>query len=38
MNSFNEILKKYCIEKNNRLCIGLDIDNRKLDNSSLLAD
>ena len=35
MNSFNEILKKYCIEKNNRLCIGLDIDNRKLDNSSL---
>ena len=36
MKSFNEILKKYCDEKNNRLCIGLDVDNRKLENTSLL--
>jgi len=35
MIKFNEKLKKVCIEKNNRLCLGLDIDNHNLVNSSL---
>ena len=35
MESFNKILENHCLEKNNRLCIGLDIDNRKLENTSL---
>jgi len=30
MITFNKQLSKICNEKNNRLCIGLDIDNRKL--------
>ena len=30
MDSFNNRLLKTCIEKNNRLCLGLDLDNRKL--------
>jgi len=30
MITFNKHLSKICNEKNNRLCIGLDIDNRKL--------
>ena len=33
--SFNKILKNKCLTKNNRLCIGLDIDNQKLKNTSL---
>ena len=33
--SFNKTLKEQCILKNNRLCIGLDIDNQKLNNTSL---
>ena len=33
--SFNQKLKNICLEKNNRLCIGLDIDNEKLSNNSL---
>ena len=33
--SFNKKLKKECLKKNNRLCIGLDIDNHKLKNTSL---
>ena len=35
MKPFNEKLLDICNKKNNRLCIGLDIDNRKLDNDSL---
>ena len=35
MKKFNEKLSKFCKEKNNRLCLGLDIDNSKLKNSSL---
>ena len=35
MKSFNKLLKEYCINKNNRLCIGLDIDNNKLINTNL---
>ena len=27
---FNNRLSKICVEKNNRLCLGLDLDNRKL--------
>ena len=30
MNMFNDRLSKICTEKNNRLCLGLDLDNRKL--------
>ena len=30
MNMFNDRLLKMCIKKNNRLCLGLDLDNRKL--------
>ena len=30
MNMFNNRLLKICIKKNNRLCLGLDLDNRKL--------
>ena len=30
MNMFNDRLLKICIKKNNRLCLGLDLDNRKL--------
>jgi len=33
--SFNNNLKNECIKKNNRLCIGLDVDNKKLKNTSL---
>lgn len=33
--NFNEKLKLKCIEKNNRLCLGLDIDNTTLKNNSL---
>ncbi len=28
---FNKQLSELCDEKNNRLCIGLDVDNRKLE-------
>ena len=35
MITFNEILSKVCNEKNNRLCIGLDIDNRKLETTTI---
>ena len=35
MIAFNKQLSEICKSKNNRLCIGLDIDNRKLDNDSL---
>ena len=35
MIKFNEKIKKFCKNKNNRLCLGLDIDNRKLENSSI---
>ena len=35
METFNEKIKKYCQNKNNNLCIGLDVDNRKLENPSL---
>ena len=30
MNMFNDRLLQICLEKNNRLCLGLDLDNRKL--------
>ena len=33
--SFNKILKNQCLVKNNRLCIGLDLDNERLKNTSL---
>ncbi len=33
--NFNKKLKKKCIKKNNRLCLGLDIDNNSLKNKSL---
>ena len=33
--NFNEKLKLMCLEKNNRLCLGLDIDNTTLKNNSL---
>ena len=33
--SFNQQLKNRCLEKNNRLCIGLDVDNKRLKNTSL---
>ena len=35
MKNFNEIIKNKCLEKNNRLCIGLDLDNSKLISNSL---
>ena len=35
METFNEKIKKYCNKKNNNLCIGLDLDNRKLKNPSI---
>ena len=35
MKNFNNIIKNKCYEKNNRLCIGLDIDNKKLINNSI---
>ena len=35
MNNFNQKIKKICIEKNNRLCLGLDVDNKNLKNNSL---
>ena len=35
MTNFNSNLKKKCLQKNNRLCFGLDIDNLKLKNTSL---
>ena len=33
--NFNERLRLTCIDKNNRLCIGLDVDNNSLKNNSL---
>ena len=33
--SFNDNLRNECIKKNNRLCIGLDVDNNDLKNTSL---
>jgi len=33
--SFNQNLKKQCLIKNNRLCLGLDLDNKWLKNDSL---
>ena len=35
MEYFNQILKKQCDRKNNSLCIGLDVDNEKLENRSI---
>ena len=35
MESFNQILKKQCDKKNSSLCIGLDVDNKKLKNASI---
>ena len=35
MNMFNNRLSKICTEKNNRLCLGLDLDNRKLQVNTL---
>ena len=35
MINFNQKLKEECKIKNNRLCLGLDIDNNKLKNNSL---
>ena len=35
MENFNKKIKKVCKMKNNRLCLGLDIDNSKLKNKSL---
>ena len=35
MQSFNKNIIQFCKEKNNRLCIGLDVDNNKLSNSSI---
>ena len=35
MESFNQILKKQCDRKNSSLCIGLDVDNKKLKNTSI---
>ena len=35
MKTFNQIIKEKCVEKNNRLCIGLDLDNEKLSNNSI---
>ena len=35
MKSFNENIKNHCLQKNNRLCIGLDVDNEKLSNQSI---
>ena len=35
MITFNEYLIKSCRDKNNRLCIGLDFDNRKLRDNSI---
>ena len=33
--NFNEKIKSKCFEKNNRLCLGLDVDNNLLENTSL---
>ena len=35
MESFNQILKKQCDRKNSSLCIGLDVDNKNLKNTSV---
>ena len=35
METFNEKIKNYCYNKNNNLCIGLDVDNRKLKDDSI---
>ena len=35
MQTFNEKIKNICISKNNYLCIGLDVDNKKLKNQSI---
>ena len=35
MKKFNDLIKNKCLEKNNRLCIGLDLDNNKLINNSI---
>ena len=36
--SFNKLLKNHCILKNNRLCLGLDVDNRNLKNTTNFKD
>ena len=35
MKNFNKIIKETCLNKNNRLCIGLDLDNNKLSDNSI---
>ena len=35
-NSFNNRLSSICKEKNNRLCIGLDLDSEKINNSNII--
>ena len=35
MKNFNKIIKETCLNKNNRLCIGLDLDNNKLADNSI---
>ena len=35
MKQFNNNIIDFCSKKNNRLCIGLDIDNEKLNNQSI---
>ena len=35
METFNEKIKNFCYNKNNTLCIGLDVDNRKLKDTSI---
>ena len=35
MNNFNDRIKQICNKKNNRLCLGLDVDNQNLKNTSL---
>ena len=35
MKNFNQIIKETCLNKNNRLCIGLDLDNNKLSDNSI---
>ena len=38
MHNFNDKLKEICLAKNNRLCIGLDVDNTKLKVSNKLIE
>ena len=35
MDSFNKKVKDFCCQKNNQLCLGLDLDNRNLKDPSL---